>query len=47
MRMPRAFLDVLRPVLVTGTTLVMTDSPILPQTTGTSMTVVTNQPPGT
>jgi hypothetical protein len=44
-RMPKGFLDVLRPVLVPGTTLVMTDAPILPHTTGAAMTVITNQPP--
>lgn len=46
-RIPRGFVDALRPVLAPGTTLVMTDAPILPQTTGAAMTVVTNQPPET
>jgi hypothetical protein len=44
-RLPRGFLDALRPLLAPGTTLVLTDAPILPNTTGTAMTVVTNQPP--
>jgi hypothetical protein len=44
-RLPQGFLDALRPVLVPGATLVVTDAPILPDTTGMSMTVVTNQPP--
>jgi hypothetical protein len=39
------FVDALKPVLAPGTTLVITDVPILPHTTGTAMTVVTNQPP--
>lgn len=46
-RMPKAFLDALRPALKEGSTLVVTDAPILPGTTGTSMTVVTNQAPET
>lgn len=46
-RMPKAFVEALRPVLVAGSTLVLTDAPILPQTTGTALTVVTNQPPDT
>jgi hypothetical protein len=46
-RMPKDFVDALRPMLVPGTTLVMTDVPVLPQTTGTTMTVVTNRPPDT
>ena len=44
-RMPAAFLEVMRPVIVPGTTLVVTDAEILPHTTGSAMTVVTNQPP--
>ena len=44
-RMPMGFVDALKPVLAPGTTLVITDVPILPHTTGTAMTVVTNQPP--
>jgi hypothetical protein len=44
-RMPKPFLQALRPTLAPGSTLVLTDAPILPQTTGTSLTVVTNQPP--
>jgi hypothetical protein len=46
-RMPKPFLDALRPALTAGSTLVLTDAPILPQTTGTALTVVTNQPPDT
>jgi hypothetical protein len=46
-RLPKGFLEALRPVLVAGSTLVVTDAPILPHTTGTTMTVVTNQPPET
>jgi hypothetical protein len=46
-RMPAAFLEVMRPVIVPGTTLVVTDAEILPHTTGSAMTVVTNQPPET
>jgi len=44
-RMPKEFLAQLRAVLGPGSALVVTDAPILPHTTGTSMTVVTNQPP--
>jgi hypothetical protein len=44
-RLPKAFLELLQPMVVAGTTLVMTDAPILPQTTGTAMTVISNQPP--
>ena len=44
-RMPKGFLDALRPLLAAGTTLVLTDAPILPQSTGAALTVVTNQPP--
>jgi hypothetical protein len=44
-RLPKGFLDALQPVLGAGSTLVLTDAPILPQTTGTALTVVTNQPP--
>lgn len=44
-RLPQAFLDALLPALASGTTLVVTDAPVLPQTTGTAWTVVTNQPP--
>ena len=46
-RMPLGFLDALRPVLKAGSTLVVTDAPVLPDTTGNSMTVVTNQAPET
>ena len=46
-RMPKGFLDALAPVLVPGSTLVMTDAPVLPQTTGPVMTVMTNHPPET
>jgi len=46
-RMPQGFLDALRPVLKAGSTLVVTDAPVLPDTTGNSMTVVTNQAPET
>ena len=44
-RLPPAFLDALLPLLTNGTTLVVTDAPVLPQTTGAAWTVVTNQPP--
>jgi hypothetical protein len=44
-RLPAGFLARLQPILAEGTTLVVTDAPILPQTTGTKITVVTNQPP--
>jgi hypothetical protein len=44
-RMPKPFLQALRPALAPGSTLMLTDAPILPQTTGTTLTVVTNQPP--
>jgi len=44
-RMPKAFIDALRPQLGAGATLVLTDASILPQSTGTALTVVTNQPP--
>lgn len=44
-RLPKPFLDVLRPVLAPGSTLVLTDAPVLPHTTGAPLTVVTNQPP--
>lgn len=44
-RMPKGFLVRLRATLGPGSTLVVTDAPILPDTTGTPMTVVTNQPP--
>jgi lipoprotein-anchoring transpeptidase ErfK/SrfK len=46
-RMPKPFLDALRPALAAGSTLVLTDAPILPQTTAAPLTVVTNQPPET
>jgi hypothetical protein len=45
-RMPEGFLERLQPLLGPGTTLVMTDAPILAHTTGVATTVVTNQPPG-
>ena len=44
-RMPKGFLDALRPVLAPGSALLVTDAAVLPQTTGPSITVVTNQPP--
>ncbi len=44
-RLPTGFLQALRPILHPGATLVVTDAPILPHTTGAPMTVVTNQPP--
>ncbi|WP_298833086.1 L,D-transpeptidase [uncultured Piscinibacter sp.] len=46
-RLPKDFLDALRPALAPGSALVVTDAPILPDTTGAPMTVVTNQPPET
>lgn len=44
-RMPKGFVESLLPALVPGSTLVVTDAPILPQTTGMPLTVLTNQPP--
>lgn len=44
-RMPPGFVQALRPTLLPGTTLVLTDVPILPQTTGVALTVLSNQPP--
>lgn len=44
-RLPRAFVARLDGLLQEGSTLVVTDAPILPHTTGTPLTVVTNQPP--
>lgn len=44
-RLPQGFLRAVQPVLVEGTSLVVTDAPVLAQTTGMAMTVVTNQPP--
>jgi hypothetical protein len=41
----RSDLDALRPNLVAGTTLMLVDAPILPDTTGQSRTLITNQPP--
>jgi hypothetical protein len=45
-RLPAEFLARIEPMLREGTTLVVTDAPVLPQTTGVMMTVLTNQPPG-
>jgi hypothetical protein len=44
-RLPRGFLDWLLPALAPGSTLVVTDAPVLPQTTGPALTVLSNQPP--
>jgi hypothetical protein len=44
-RLPRGFLAVLQPSLQPGAALVVTDAAILPQTTGQSISIVTNQPP--
>jgi hypothetical protein len=45
-RLPRGLLDRLIPELVPGTTLVVTDAPVLQETTGSALTVLSNQPPG-
>lgn len=42
---PPGFIAVLRPLLVPGTTLMITDAGALPQTTGVDMTVISNTPP--
>lgn len=44
-RLPKGFLTVLLPALASGSTLVVTDAPVLPQTTGAPWTVLTNQAP--
>jgi L,D-transpeptidase catalytic domain len=44
-RLPKGFLDALRPNVTPGATLVVVDAPILPDTTGRSITVITNQRP--
>jgi hypothetical protein len=44
-RLSPEFLAVTRPLLVPGTTLYVTDAPILPQHSGTELTIVSNQPP--
>ena len=43
-RVPPAFAALVYELLVPGTTLVLTDAPILPDTTGTPMTVITAEP---
>ena len=42
---PPGFIALLRPLLVPGTTLMITDAGALPQTTGVDMTVISNTPP--
>ena len=43
--LPPTFVAQVRPLLVTGTTLVVTDDPILPDTTGVPLEVVNADPP--
>lgn len=43
--LPPPFIAAATPYLAPGTTLMVTDAPILPSTTGVEMTVVTNTPP--
>lgn len=44
-RLPQGFLAALLPELVSGTTLLVSDAPMLAQTTGAKLTLITNQPP--
>jgi hypothetical protein len=43
--LPPTFVEHVKPLLVTGTTLVVTDEPILPDTTGVALDVVNADPP--
>jgi hypothetical protein len=45
MVIPETFLALLRPVVETGTTLMITDSPVLESTTGQQMTLLTDKSP--
>ncbi len=44
---PPAFLAAVRPLIVAGTTLLVTDAPVLPSTTGVPLQLVTDDPPVT
>ncbi|MGN6830841.1 L,D-transpeptidase family protein [Paucibacter sp. M5-1] len=44
-QLPAEFLAQIQPMLHEGTTLVVTDAPVLAQTTGVMLTVLSNQPP--